>query len=448
MANVGASMQKMHLAQFLVHGPTYHSLAMWRHPGTVAASEEAGFDWRRPALYQHIARVCERGRFDTVFFADVNFIADTYTGSLGPALRNATQAPEHDPIPLLSFMAAVTERIGVASTFSVSHSHPFYAARLWATLDHLTGGRAGWNVVTSINRNQAANYGEERQPTDTRYDRAYEYIEVCRKLWNSWDADAVVMDREAAVFTDPAKVRRIEHDGRFFRSRGPLNVTRSPQNGPAIFQAGTSPKGRDFAAKYADAIFAIQPRAVDAAAYFESIKGRMSSLGRDPDECRILFGIQPIIGETPAEAREKQEEHNALVPVEGGMAILSAHLDFDLARLPPDALMTEQAEPELERFRTRFRRPDGTPMTVAEVATRHGQSVGIPQFVGTPGDIADQMEAYIDEAGGDGFMLSAIHTPGAIEEFVDRVVPELQRRGRFRTEYKGRTQREILRQED
>ena len=438
----------MHLAQFLVHGPTYHSLAMWRHPRTAAASEKTGHDWRRPELYQHIARVCERGRFDTVFFADVNFIADTYTGSLGPALRNAAQAPEHDPVPLLSFMAAVTERIGVASTFSVSHSHPFYAARLWATLDHLTGGRAGWNVVTSINRNQAANYGEERQPTDTRYDRAYEFIEVCRKLWNSWDADAVVMDREAAVFTDPAKVRRIEHEGRFFKSRGPLNVTRSPQNGPAIFQAGTSPKGRDFAAKYADAIFAIQPRAVDAAAYFESIKGRTSNLGRDPDECRILFGIQPIIGTTRAEARERQEEHNALVPVEGGMAILSAHLDFDLAKLPPDAIMTERTEPELDRFRTRFRKADGTPMTVAEVATRHGQSVGIPQVVGTPADIADQMEAFMEKVGGDGFMLSAIHAPGAIEEFVDLVVPELQRRALFRTEYKGRTQREILRQAD
>ena len=165
-----------------------------------AASAERGFAWDRPELYQHIARVCERGLFDTVFFADLNYIADTYTGSIGPALRNATQAPEHDPIPLLSFMAAVTERIGVASTFSVSHSHPFYAARLWATLDHLTRGRAGWNVVTSINSNQAANYGEDRQPTDARYDRAHEFMEVCRRLWESWDEDAVVMDREAAVF--------------------------------------------------------------------------------------------------------------------------------------------------------------------------------------------------------------------------------------------------------
>lgn len=436
--------KKLHLAQFLVHGPTYHSLGMWRHPKTRAAN----FDWRRPELYQHIARVCERGLFDTVFFADLNYIADTYTGSMGPALRNATQAPEHDPIPVMSFMAAVTKHIGLASTFSVSHSHPFYAARLWATLDHLTGGRAGWNVVTSINSNQAANYGEERQPTDTRYERAHEFMEVCRQLWNSWEEEALVMDHERGVFADPDKVHRIEFEGEFFRSRGPLNVVPSPQNGPAIFQAGTSPKGQDFAAKYADAIFAIQPRAEDAATYFRTIKDQVSDAGRNPDSCRILYGVQPIIGDSREHAEELRDEHNSLVPLEGGMAILSAHLDFDLSQLPEDALMTERNEPELYRMRTRFRQTDGSPMTVAETAARHGQSVGLPQFVGTANDIADQLEAFADTVGGDGFMLTPIHSPGAIEQFVDDVVPELQRRNRFRTEYKGATQREILAQED
>ena len=437
-------LNKIHLAQFLVHGPTYHSLGMWRHPKTISS----GFKWDKPELYQHIARVCERGLFDTVFFADLNYIADTYKGAMAPSLMHATQAPEHDPIPLLSFMAAATKKIGVASTFSVSHSHPFYAARLWATLDHLTNGRAGWNVVTSINSNQAANYGEERQSTDNRYDRAHEFMEVCQKLWNSWDVDAVKMDHENGVFADPEKVNRIEHTGKFFKSRGPLNVTRSPQNGPAIFQAGTSPKGQDFAVKYADAIFAIQPRPEDAANYFNSIKSQMTNIGRDPDACKILFGMQPIIGSSESEAREKQEEHNALVPLEGGMAILSAHLDFDLSKIPADALMSERNEPELYRMRTRFHKIDGTPMTVAETAARHGQSVSLPQFVGTPQGIADQMEAFINVAGGDGFMLTAIHSPGAIEEFVDLVVPELQKRGIYRKEYKGNTQREILNQKD
>ena len=436
--------QKIHFAQFLTHGPSYHSLGMWRHPKTEFTTD----NWARPELYQHIAKTCERGLFDMVFFADLNYISDTYTGSLAPALRYAAQAPEHDPIPLIGWMAAVTEHIGLGATFSSSNQHPFYAARMWATLDHLTGGRAAWNVVTSINRNQQANYGTERADADTRYDQAHEYMEVCRKLWDSWEEDAVVMDQEGAVFADPDKVHRIEHEGQFFKSRGPLNVVRSPQNGPAILQAGTSPKGMDFAAKYADGIFAIQPHPESAAKYFADVKGRMETMGRDPNHCRILFGAQPIIGETEAEAREKQEEHNELVPLDAGMTILSAHLDYDLSQIPLDADMTTREEPELQRMRTRFMRPDGTSMTLREVAHRHGQGVGLPQFVGTVKSVADQMEAFIDTVGGDGFMLTPIFSPGAIDEFVDLLVPEFQRRGLYRTEYKGRTQREILRQAD
>ena len=432
--------QQMHLAQFLTHGPTYHSQAMWRHPETAARN----YDWTQPELYQHIAQVCERGKFDMVFFADLNYISDTYRGGLEPALRYAAQAPEHDPIPLLSFMAAVTSHIGLGATFSVSHHHPFYAARLWASLDHLTKGRAAWNVVTSLNHNQAANYGEARQDSEQRYDRAHEFMAVCQKLWQSWDEDAVVMDRENAIFADATKIRRIEHEGRHFKSRGPLNVIRSPQSGPAILQAGTSPKGIDFAVQYSDAIFAIQPRAEDAAKYFATVKGRMTTFERKPDDCKILFGMQPIIGGSEAEAREKQELHNSLVPLDGGMAVLSAHLDFDLSQLDPGADMTQRKEPELQRLKTRYRKASGEPMTLTEVALRHGQSVGLPQFVGTPGAIADQMEAFMATVGGDGFMLSPIYCPGAIEEFVDLVVPELQRRRLYRRDYSGTTQRDHL----
>ncbi len=436
--------KKMHLAQFLVHGPTYHSIAMWRHPKSEMTKE----NWARPALYQHIAKTCERGKFDMVFFADLNLISDTYRGSLEPSLRYAVQAPEHDPVPLLSWMGAVTSHIGLGATFSVSHQHPFYLARLWATIDHLTGGRAAWNVVTSINHNQAANYGQERELTDTRYVKADEFIEVCRELWNSWDEDAVTMDRDEAIFVDASKVRRIEFEGRFYKSRGPLNVIRSPQNGPAILQAGTSPKGKALAAKHADAIFAIQPRIEDAAAYYADIKSRVEAVGRDPDSCKILFGMQPVIGETEAEALEKQELHNSLVPLEGGMAILSSHLDFDLSRLSLDDEMASRTEPELQRMQNRYRKPSGESRTLREVALRHGESVGLPQFVGTPKSIADQMEAYMDAVGGDGFMLSPIYCPGAIEEFVDLVVPELQRRNLFRTDYSGVTQRDHLLQDD
>jgi FMN-dependent oxidoreductase (nitrilotriacetate monooxygenase family) len=432
----------IHLAQFLTHSPSYHSLGMWRHPKTNYQKTP----WHRPQLYEHIARTCEQGLFDMVFFADLNYIADTYTGSLDPALRYAAQAPEHDPIPLVSWLGAVTQRIGIAATFSTSNQHPFFAARLWATLDHMTGGRAGWNVVTSINRNQQANYGVERAPTDQRYDQAHEFMEVCRKLWESWDTDAVVMDKENAVFADPSKVHRIDHKGPFFKSRGPLNVIRSPQNGPAILQAGTSPKGQDFAAKYADAIFAIQPRRENAKEYRDSIKGRMDAFERDPNHCAILFGAQPIIGESEAHAQELKEEHNELVPLEAGLTILSAHLDFDLSSLPLEAKMAERTEPELHRMRTRFLNPDGSSMSLSDVAARHGQSVGLPQFVGTAESVAEQMIDFFDYVGGDGFMLTATHTPGAIEQFVEKVVPIFQRAGRFRKAYEGTTQRDLLRQ--
>jgi long-chain alkane monooxygenase len=430
----------IHLAQFLVHGPTYHSHAMWRHPRTKAA----GFDWRRPDLYAHIARACERGKFDMVFFADLNYISDSFRGSLAPALQYASQAPEHDPIPLMTWLGAVTDRIGVASTFSASNQHPFYAARMWATIDHLTGGRAGWNVVTSINHNQAANYGMEREATDRRYERAHEYYEVCRKLWGSWETDALIMDPDGPMFADPSKVHRIDHEGEFFRSRGPLNVVPSPQNGPVILQAGTSPKGRDFAARHAEAIFAIQPQRVEAKKYRDDIRQRAAELGRNPDACKLLFGAQVIIGKTEAEAQEKQAEHNALVEPEAGMTILSAHLDFDLSKLPPDSIMEDHPHPELQRMRTRYRSDEGRRLTVREVAQRHGQSVGLPQFVGTPQSVTDQLLDFNDYIGGDGFILSPIYCPGAIEEFVDLVVPELQRRGRFRTEYAGRTLRDHL----
>jgi FMN-dependent oxidoreductase (nitrilotriacetate monooxygenase family) len=437
-------MAMMHLAQFLVHGPTYHSLAMWRHPRTAAA----GYDWTRPALYQHIARVCERGLFDMVFFADLNYISDTYRGSLEPALRYAAQAPEHDPIPAAVLHGGGDQHIGVASTFSVSQHHPFYAARLWATLDHLTEGRAGWNVVTSINHNQDANFGVDRPPADVRYDRAHEFIEVCRKLWESWDEDAVAMDRDGALFADAAKVRRIEHDGPFFRSRGPLNVVRSPQNGPAILQAGTSPKGIDFAARHADAIFAIQPRPEDAKRYFDTIKGRMAELGRPAAHCKILFGAQPIIGDERGRSAREAGRAQRAGAARRRHDDLSAHADYDLSKIDLDAPMAERTEPELQRLKTRFRKPSGESMTLREVAQRHGQSVGLPQFVGTPNSVADQMEAFLQTAGGDGFMLSPIYCPGAIEEFVDLVVPELQRRGLVRREYRGRTMRDLLRQED
>ena len=262
------------------------------------------------------------------------------------------QAPEHDPIPLLSYMGAVTKHIGLGATFSTSHSHPFYAARLWATIDHLTGGRAAWNVVTSLNRNLDANFGADRPDADTRYDRADEYMEVCRKLWSSWDEDAVVMDREQA------DVRRCVEGAPHRACRAFLQVARAAQCRALAAEWPGDPAGRDLGqgSRLRGQVCRCDLR--DPAAgrgrggLFRGHQGPDGELGRDPDECKILFGLQPIVGATEAEARALQEEHNSLVPAEGGMAILSAHLDFDLSRLPPDALMVDRTEPELQRLKT------------------------------------------------------------------------------------------------
>ena len=434
------SSKKLHLAQFMVHGPTYQSHAMWRHPETI----KAGYDWQRPELYEHIARTCERGNFDMLFFADLNYVSESFRSTIAPALKFGSQVPSHDPMPLLTWLGAVTKKIGLTSTFSTSHIHPFHVARTWATIDHLTSGRAGWNVVTSLNQNQSANYGAVPEETELRYEKAHEYFEVCRKLWDSWDEDALIMDPEIPLFADPGKVHHIDFKGQYYSSRGPLNVTRSPQNGPVILQAGTSPKGRDFAAQYAEAVFSIQPQRTEAKKYRDDIRKRAAELGRDPDSCKVLFGAQVVIGSSEEEAEDKLAQHNNLVEPEAGMTVMSAHLNFDLSTLSPNSIMENHDHPLLQRMKTRYRNEKGQPLTVAEVARRHGQGVGVPQFAGTPKSVTDRLLEYVDYIGGDGFVLSPLYNPGSIEEFVDFIVPELQRRERFRKSYKGTTLRDHL----
>lgn len=434
-------MPRMHLAQYLMHGPTYHSLAMWRHPRT-----DRSYDWRRPELYQHIAQVCERGKLDMVFFADFAYILDAYQGAPDMALRYAAQTPLHDPVPLLSWMAAATSRIGLATTFAVSQQHPFYVARLFATLDHLTRGRVGWNVVTFANRHETIADAPETQDHDQRYERAEEFLQVCYQLWQSWDDDALVMDRDTGLFADPTKIHRIDHAGTYFCSRGPLHVTPSPQRRPVIIQAGASGRGRDFAAQHAEVIFAIQPFVEGAAAYYADVKARMAQYGRPPEACKILFGVQPFVAESEAAAREKQSLHNSLVPLEGAVAHLSGSLGHDFSQTPLDTVIKPFAATRSQGVVDMYTRVAGRQLTLREMAQMHGQSVGFPQLVGTPEQVADQLEAYYQQAGGDGFMLTMPYTPGAIEEFVALVIPVLQRRGLFRHEYQGDTLREMLRQ--
>jgi FMN-dependent oxidoreductase (nitrilotriacetate monooxygenase family) len=433
----------MHIAQYLMHGPTYHSIAMWRHPRT-----DRSYDWRRPELYQHIAQVCERGKLDMVFFADFNYIFDAYQNAPDTALRYAAQTPMHDPVPLLSWMAAVTSRIGLASTLALSHQHPHYISRLFATLDHLTCGRVGWNVVTFANPHETSVGHDTPLEHDQRYERADEFLDVCYKLWASWEEDALLMDRDTGIFADTDKIHCIDHRGTFFRSRGPLNVTPSPQGRPVIIQAGASDRGRDFAAKHAEVIFAIQPFVEGAAAYYVDVKTRLAAQGRHPDACKILFGVQPFIAETEQAAKDKQTLHNSLVPLEGAVAHLSGASGHDFSSYPLDEVVESFPSLRSQGVVDMYTKVAGKRLTLREMALMHGQSVGFPQIIGTPAQVADQLEAYFDQAGGDGFMLTMPYTPGSIEEFVAWVIPELQRRGRFRTDYQGNTLRELLHQDD
>ncbi|MDH3604845.1 MAG: LLM class flavin-dependent oxidoreductase, partial [Candidatus Tectomicrobia bacterium] len=394
----------------------------------------------------HIAQVCERGKLDMVFFADFNYIFDTYQNAPDTALRYAAQTPMHDPIPLLSWMAAVTSRIGLASTLSLSHQHPHYISRLFATLDHLTCGRVGWNVVTFSNAHETSVDHNTELEHDQRYERADEFLEVCYKLWASWEEEALLMDRDSGIFADTGKIHCIDHSGTFFRSRGPLNVTPSPQGRPVIIQAGASDRGRDFAAKHAEVIFAIQPFVEGAAAYYADVKTRMAAHGRHPDACKILFGVQPFIAETEQAAQDKQTLHNSLVPLEGAVAHLSGASGHDFSPHPLNKIVESFPSPRSQGVVDMYTKVAGKRLTLREMALMHGQSVGFPQIVGTPAQVADQLEAYFDQAGGDGFMLTMPYTPGSIEEFVAWVIPELQKRGRFRTDYQGNTLRELLHQ--
>ncbi len=431
---------QMHLAQFLIYGPTHHSLATWKHPRT-----DRSLDWTRPELYQHIAQVCERGKFDMVFFADFNIIFDFYQRSLAPALRHAVQVPAHDPLPLISWAAAATKKIGLGVTLGTSQHHPFYLARLFASLDHLCSGRVGWNVVTTVNRHESFAGVEQVRAHDERYEQAEEMLDVCYKLWRTWDDDAVVMDVDNGVFAEPDRVRTIDHQGKYYNSRGPLNVVRSPQTGPAIIQAGASPRGMAFAAKHAEAIFAIEPKVSGARQYCDDLEQAFSRQGRDRGACKVLFGVQPFIGDSEADAREQQVMHNELVPEAGAMAILSGHMGRDISQFDLDAPLPDFQTGGSQGIVDMYRRERETPSSVREIAMRHGQSVGLPQIVGTPEQVANQLEAFQVQSGGDGFMISAAYTPGAIEDFVDKVVPILQSRGLFRKDYAGDTLQEHLR---
>lgn len=438
-----AGSPKFHLGLYTMMPVTHHSMATWKD----ARNMTRGYRFDRPEVWQYVGQLAERGCFDFFFSADTEGIYSDYHDSHESAVRYAAQVPCFDEVTLLSFVASATRHIGIVSTLSINGHPPFITARKFATLDHLTSGRAGWNVVTAFHNRAAQNLGStDQMGHDERYDMADEYMEVCYKLWDSWEPDAVVQDAEHDIFADPAKVHEINHDGKYYRCRGPLNVHRCPQGKPLIVQAGQSSRGIRFAAQHADMVFTIQPFLSGMKTYYDTLKTRMvDEFGRDASTCKIMFDFQPVVGETDRVAEEKAELHNQLHTVEAGMTILSGHLGYDLSQENPNGSVAELKVPGIQGLIDIYKGDDSKELTLSDIALLHARSVSGPQVVGSAKTIADWMESTMESVGGDGFMLSPIYLPGALEDFVDLVVPELQRRGLVRDAYiPGGTLRENL----
>ena len=389
----------MHLVAFLLAGPTAHHHGAWRHP-------EADLGVFTPQWHEHIARVLELGKFDSLFFADILGLYDLFGGNFATILRCGGQMGLLDPIPLLSIMSRVTSRIGLGATLSSTFYPPYHLARTLGTLDLLSGGRVAWNVVASHGHLEAQNFGRDQLPArDTRYDYADEVVEAVCRLWESWDADALVLDKQRGIYADPDKVHYVNYQGRWISTRGPLTVPRSPQGRPVIMQAGSSPRGRDFAARWGELVFTLQHSKADMQAFYQDMKARVVAQGRAPDECLILPSVDAIIGETDAIARERQ----------------ALTLDVILQGTEAQAL------------------------TLGEAARRFATSELCPQIVGSPESVADQLQDLFESQACDGFILTPTLMPGMFEQFCRAVVPVLQARGLFRRDYTGTTLRAHLR---
>jgi FMN-dependent oxidoreductase (nitrilotriacetate monooxygenase family) len=319
-------------------------------------------------------------------------------------------------------------------------------ARAMATLDHLSGGRAAWNIVTSFQEAEARNFSRtEHIARAERYDRADEFLEVCIRLWDSWADDALVRDRDAPMFADPAKVHRIDHQGKWFQVRGPLNVSRSPQGRPVLLQAGASDRGREFAARWADVVFVTHTSPEPAAEFRRDLRARAERFGRDPDDIKVLPGIAPVVAETREAAERQRALLESLAHPQAGLSTLAYHLDIDLSQFPQDEMLPDVDVPGVQghyREVAELTRRSGIPLS--ELGRRYGAGRMADGFTGSPADIADAMQRWLEAGACDGFMVRATYMPGGLDAFVRLAIPELQRRGLFRTGYSGATLRDTL----
>jgi len=408
----------------------------WRWPGAWA---DANFSFPR---LKHLIQRLEAAKFDAFFMADHLALLNMPI----EALRRSHTVTSFDPLTLLPALAAVTERIGLIATASTTYNDPYHVARKFASLDHISNGRAGWNLVTTANPDAAMNFGHDAHMAHgERYKRAREFYDVVTGLWDSFADDAFLRDQESGIFWDPSRMHVLDHKGPELSVRGPLNVARPVQGWPVIVQAGASEAGRQIGAETAEMIFAAGGPIADARAFYADVKSRAAAAGRDPDQIKILPGALVVVGETVEEAKAKRARLDGLVHDESAIGSLSSMLGVDASRFDPDAPLpgipeTESSKSGRERA---IRLAEREGLTVRQLAQRIGGYSGAA-MVGTPETIADEMEEWLETRACDGFNIMFPHVPEGLEDFVTGVVPELQRRGLFRTEYTGTTLREHL----
>ncbi|OPG04621.1 LLM class flavin-dependent oxidoreductase [Microbispora sp. GKU 823] len=417
------------------------SAGLWRHPSDRAS------EYTTLSYWTDLARLLESGGFDALFLADALGHLDVFGGTPDASLRNAAQSPVNDPLLLVSAMAAATRHLGFGITVSTTYEQPYLLARKFTTLDHLTEGRIAWNVVTSVLDSAARNLGLDRQIAhDERYDRAQEFLDVTYKLWEgSWEDDAVVRDRERGVYTDPAKVHPIGHKGRYYTVPGPHLSEPSPQRTPVIFQAGTSPRGREFAARNAEVVFLGGTNAASIRRAVTDIKERAAALGRRPESVKFITSVTVVTGPDDESARRKYEDYLSYTSVEAALALFSAWTGVDWSRYDLDHPL-EYIETDAGRsaLATLTGIDADRRWTLRDIAEYIGVGGIHPKIVGGPRTVADRLESFADEAGVDGYNLGYAVSPGTFEDFIEYVVPELRRRGLVREAYPPGVLREKL----
>lgn len=416
--------------------------AAWRHP-------EGRLDFTSPDYFRHIGRVLERGCFDLGFFDDRLAMPDLYGGDHVHTVENGIRCVKMDPTAVLMTLGMATERLGLGATYSTTYYQPFHVARLFSTIDHMTEGRAAWNVVTSVNDNEARNMGLAAAIAhDERYDRADEFMEVVHGHWDTWEDDALVLDRESGLFARGDRVHRLDHDGEQFRSRGPFTVPRTPQGHPVVIQAGQSGRGQRFAARWGELLFVASARLAEGKAAYEKVRGEAARLGRDPNQMRITNLVFPVAGRTLAEAEDKKAAYDELPKDIDELSLLSEGLNFDFATKGIDEPFTDdelEGLSGIQAIRDRVVQHTGNPQPTVRDFMRITSRASLSHaVVGGPRELADYFEEWFTEPACDGFVIGGSYTPGTFEDFVDIVVPELQRRGLFRTEYTGSTLRDHL----